>query len=260
MPRITSAALVLALALTPMTACTFLDPLSDVSSGGPPDASSAGPCVGLAGPVMIDIGGYCVDATEVTIAQYSAFVAVANPASQTLATCAWNASFTPNAPPPGPSDNPVVYVDWCDAYAFCAWAGKRLCGRIGGGTVATDSQAVASADQWFAACSHSGLHAYPYGDTYVPSACNGADYGAGVALSVGTARACEGGFPGLHDLSGNVGEWEDSCASDAGANDQCSVRGGSFYDPSARQACDALHNEVRNYSDFKLGFRCCRDH
>ena len=47
--------------------------------------------------------------------------------------CAWNTDFTPSAawpPAPTQANHPVVWVDWCDAFAYCAGAGKRLCGPL----------------------------------------------------------------------------------------------------------------------------------
>jgi hypothetical protein len=35
----------------------------------------------------------------------------------------------------GSGNFPITNVDWCDAYAYCAGIGKRLCGKIGGGTL-----------------------------------------------------------------------------------------------------------------------------
>jgi formylglycine-generating enzyme required for sulfatase activity len=207
---------------------------------------------------MVQAGAFSIDGTEVTIAQYQAFVAASDPRDQ-LAPCAWNTSFAPTRPPAGGPDNPVAYVNWCDAYAYCAWAGKRLCGRIGGGAVPPEEQGVASADQWLSACSRGGDEPFPYGSAYQPQACNGPDYGAGGTVPVGSIPTCEGGYPRVFDMSGNVGEWEDSCSSNSSNTDLCSVRSGSFHDPAARQSCASPHTETRDYSDFDIGFRCCRD-
>ena len=69
------------------------------------------------------------------------------------------------------SDAPVTCIDWCDAHAYCAWAGKRLCGSIGGGPNIPSSVSIAGADQWYRACSHAGDHKFPYGDTYASGTC-----------------------------------------------------------------------------------------
>ena len=45
-------------------------------------------------------------------------------------------------PTAGQEDYPVVNVDWCDAASFCQWSGKRLCGRLGPGTL--DSKQAAN--------------------------------------------------------------------------------------------------------------------
>ena len=54
---------------------------------------------------------------------------------------------------------PVVGVNWCQAYGFCKSAGKRLCGRIGGGANAFTDYASAAASQWYNACSKVGTQA-----------------------------------------------------------------------------------------------------
>jgi formylglycine-generating enzyme required for sulfatase activity len=135
------------------------------------------------------LGGFCIDATKITNAQYNAFLtAVAmDPTFQQPAKCAWNMSLMPagmmNAP-----DFPVVNVDWCDAHAYCAWAGKRLCGRIGGGANPFAAFADASSSQWYAACSAGGTKAFPYGAAYDPLACNGGDDPTPGIVAVGARR------------------------------------------------------------------------
>jgi formylglycine-generating enzyme required for sulfatase activity len=226
-----------------------------------------GDCPSGRGPTSIRVGGeasFCIDSTEVTRAQYRAFLdAKGRDTSGQPAGCEWNTLYTPGNPwPPTPTEEslPVVVVDWCDAYAFCAWAGKRLCGAIKGGPVARSAAVDPTQSQWTYACTKGGQHAYPYGDTYDDSRCNTASK---ETVAVGSRAACVGGFPGIFDMSGNVEEWEDSCDPvDAGATDLCRIRGGSFNDglPAENYTCTvstASYSQPRDVQAADLGFRCC---
>jgi hypothetical protein len=104
--------------------------------------SIAGSCPsGLPGPAMVPAGAFalptmCIDATEVTNAHYAAFLASSPAPGSGPGACTWNVRYEPLfhwPPPPERAAFPVVDVDWCDAFAYCAWAGKRLCGDPGGG-------------------------------------------------------------------------------------------------------------------------------
>ncbi|NUQ74441.1 MAG: SUMF1/EgtB/PvdO family nonheme iron enzyme [Polyangiaceae bacterium] len=202
---------------------------------------------------------YCIDSTEVTRAQYSAFLDT-GPELNQPAPCDANDSFVPTVkwpPLPPQKDLPVVGVDFCDAAAFCAWAGKRLCGAVGGGTIDTAGADDPSKGQWINACGDGGAQKYPYGNEYDSGACNGFDYGAGKPVKVQNAGGCEGGIPGIFDMSGNVREWEDACT-----GSDCRVRGGSFDSSGAADGelpCGGQMVLGRLESDEFTGFRCCRD-
>lgn len=222
-------------------------------SGGTPVT-----CTGTAGPPMVAVPqGFCIDSTEVTNAQYAAFVASGYPTTGQDAWCSWNSTYKPQIwPATGLDAHPVANVDWCDAYAFCKWAGKRLCGRIGGGSNAYGDYANATNSQWYAVCSAGGAKTYPYGSTYQATTCNGAEYTEPDAtLPVGTASGCVGGYPGVYDLSGNVWEWEDSCAG-TGSNDDCRIRGGSFLHNNGLE-CGFANKGYRSAMTQHIGFRCC---
>jgi formylglycine-generating enzyme required for sulfatase activity len=239
------------------------------ADGARSDASSTAPdandCPGTGGPPAIRIAGggvsFCIDTTEVTKAQYAAFLqAKGGDVSGQPSRCSWNTTYVPsnNWPPvPGLEVLPVVDVDWCDAYAFCAWAGKRMCGALGGGPVATGDSQNATRSEWMYACSAGGIHSFPYGDQYDKTRCNTA--GAG-AIDAGSLATCVGGFPGLFDMSGNVEEWEDSCdPSDAAANDPCRRRGGSWNDGTlaSNYACSSSLIQPRSNPGLDCGIRCC---
>ena len=233
-----------------------------VEAGGA-DAGSA--CVGNAGPAAVAVGSFCVDSTEVTNAEYAAFLAThPDPAGQ-LPYCSWNTSFAPSTtPPPGSDDYPVVWVDWCDAYAYCQWAGKRLCGRLGGGALAPGGMNDPGEDEWYVACSLAGARTYPYGDAFDPTACNGPEHDAGSVLPASSLPECVGGTAGVLDMVGNADEWIDSCESqtdgDDGGLDDCERRSGSWEDPSgASQTCAFHRTGSRDFSDHDVGFRCCSD-
>jgi formylglycine-generating enzyme required for sulfatase activity len=251
-------------------------------------ACANGLCVCPAGMVVIPTnqalgGSYCMEATEVTLGDYNAFVVANQPVRFQPPGCneltdggpPQNLTYVPSGdwpPSAGQLSNPVHYVDWCDAYAYCKWKGRQLCGNIKGGT---NPQSLASSianSAWFNACSAQGQNTYPYSGDFDALACNGGtlDGGpVGVAPSTAAGR-CQGGFVGLYHMSGNVAEWEDSCpqsGTDAGpapsASDMCLVRGGSYAsnNDSAALACDAGRTVQRiptNNADLAdVGFRCC---
>ena len=164
----------------------------------------------------------------------------------------------PNAHP----NRAVACIDWCDAYAYCAWAGKRLCGAVDGG-VLDFSEYATTANQSFVACSANGTRAYPYGATYVKGDCNTKDlYDASqpAAADVASFGQCVGGYPGIFDVTGNVEEWTDSCVQNAegGANDICHEFGDSFnYTYGTPARCDSADSDSRTLRGVDIGVRCC---
>ena len=201
-------------------------------------------------------GSFCIDSTEATTAHYRAFLADPDVAPQP-AYCAWNTTYQPKFPIANDTNAPIVGVDYCDARAFCEWAGKRLCGRIGGGETPFASFADARESQWYAACSAGGTRIFPYGNNYDGSACNGADFGRGTLAPAGTPT-CEGGFPGLFDMSGNAWEWEHACDGALGQSDKCRLRSGEWTNPSGFLRCDYGGFYIgRDFATQSIGIRCC---
>ncbi|WP_437659583.1 formylglycine-generating enzyme family protein [Sorangium sp. So ce1182] len=213
-------------------------------------------------------GSYCIDQYEVTKQEYDLFMQ-ANPVLAGLpAACAGNIYRPSNGWPYTEGRVPVNYVDWCDAYAYCAYVGKHLCGRIGGGESSPADAANASRSEWFNACSGQGTNEYPYGHTYEAKCKVGDPTGEFARKPVPPTPlppvpACEGGVTGLYQMSGNAAEWENSCD----AEGRCLIRGGSR--ASERDAgeattefrdvrCDAVESAPRlDNTDPDISFRCC---
>ena len=213
-------------------------------------------------------GTFCIDSTEVTNTQFNVFLADAKrPAAPPV--CAYRTTYGGAMRPL--DAKPVTNVDWCEAWMFCAWAGKRLCGSRDGTVIADFAPANdPRVSEWFAACSHSGKTKFPYGDAASASLCNGCDRtapcanDAGAITPVASLAACEGGYPGIFDLSGNVVEWEDNCNVDTGTSQlhQCPPRGGDVTVLGANLQCTltALPTfHKRGERSSHNGIRCCAD-
>jgi len=253
---------------------------SGLGGGAPTGSSSSGVavCAGVCGTPgcgacpdvpVVDAGGFGVDALEATRGDYERFLADAvDPAGQSP-QCQWNTSYEPivdadagcpDAYDFSQADYPISCIDWCDAAAFCAWAGKRMCGRKGGGTVGVPDVNDASVSEWYAACSAGGTLAFPYGDTYDAMACN--TFGnASDLVGTGWFVDCEGGYPGVFDMVGNVEEWEAACDTFGAttAQDNCELRGGAFWsDGSEYSRCGTGNRGPdRGTASHDWGFRCC---
>jgi formylglycine-generating enzyme len=230
-------------------------------------ADGARTCPSGRGPEMLHVTpvglpSFCIDATEVTRAQYDDFLRNGPPSlpSNQIAKCAANDDFKP-APTVDldAGDLPVGGVDWCDAYAFCAWAGKRLCGQLGdGGPISPERVLDSHATEWGTACTHRETRSFPYGNTFEPAACNiDKSDGGGVPHPVSTLPTCQGGYDGLFDMVGNVSEWQDSC--DDGAFEDggtCAMRGGA-YTSAGTVSCNYLFFTPARLQLQHWGLRCC---
>jgi len=231
---------------------------------------------------------FWIDTTEVTVAQYSAFLAAPSHAPQDV-VCSGNVSggglpaFEPPASctvaglPGGkfmtadggvrvldggaPGGNlPMTCVDWCDALAFCVWSGKDLCKDDG-----TTNTAVAlqTRSDWFQACiagdTRNKLSCVSPCDY---SSCNGSSSGNGQIEPVGTVTGCAvpsaNGGPTIRDLSGNVSEWTSWCNRSTGSAD-CMTRGGFYASGDTVISCVAAQFAPRATALATVGFRCCKD-
>jgi formylglycine-generating enzyme required for sulfatase activity len=230
--------------------------------------------------ILVDAGtkSYCIDATEVTKEQYNEFMRAWISDGGVLTgppECSWNdnptpGSFTWPAPDDGTLDkNPINNIDWCDAYAYCAWVGKHLCGTIadGGAVPPGAPENNPAVSEWYRACSAAGTRTYPYGQQYDGSVCNGCDSqticNGGVfnrEQPVGSHPGCAGGVSDqLLDMSGNVAEWENNCLGDGvdRTEDHCSIRGGGWNNRASFLVCTGLDRAIRAHTAGEIGFRCC---
>ena len=234
---------------------------ASAASGAGGSGGASAPCpAGMIASASTQHYAYCIDATEVTNAQYLAFTQQHTPANTTQrAACSGNTTFVPASSCGGapladvPSaDIPVVCVDWCDSEAYCVSQGKHLCGRMGGTGNPQADAANAAASEWYAACTGPSMAAVS-GKT-----CNDGAYDPNHPgpKSASALPDCEGGLTGLFEMSGNVAEWENSCPSEA-ATALCNTRGGSFQDGPFELNCSSSNTAKRLTPSISIGIRCC---
>ena len=152
----------------------------------------------------------------------------------------------------GAAQLPMVDVTFFGAKLACESWGKQLC----------------TLEMWESACGGPGGHAYPYGDTYDECVCNTISedetcYSV-YPVETGSFPECEGGYPGLFDMSGNASEWVDHCRYAPPYYDyHCARMGIGATEEKAGCFFPEVWPErspytIQVYGAYaRLGFRCC---
>jgi sulfatase modifying factor 1 len=165
---------------------------------------------------------------------------------------------------PAKGIEPQVNISEAQAETACEGVSKRLCTEV----------------EWRAACRGPDNFVYPYGNEYLPGACNeGRPSPVAAVFGVTGGRADDprlaevkngiapgGSFPkcvsavGAFDMHGNVDEWV-SDSSNASDPRYGMFLGGFFVDGSENGAGCTYKTTAhfKGYHDYSIGFRCCKE-
>ena len=195
------------------------------------------------------LDAFAIDRYEVTNFQYQQFVdATGHRKSGPPARYAKNMSKMQGI------NQPVVYVSWEDAEAYCHWKGKRL---------PTEAE-------WEKAMRGTDGRLWPWGNVEQPSGANWARVQDGheVSASVGTVLTDKSPY-GVMDGAGNVMEWVDdwyaeSYFTEAPERNPPSpdhgvfrvLRGGGYATTGADIRITSRSKMVSDFRDETIGFRC----
>jgi formylglycine-generating enzyme required for sulfatase activity len=197
----------------------------------------------------IRVQPFKIDRYEVTNAEYGKFLEhvaehgdralrhADQPSDQDHTPLHWNDSKY-NGP-----DQPVVGVDWFDAYAYARWVGKRL----------------PTSAEWEQAARGSTKRLYPWGDAWNRSLCACGENPLVAAPAPVNAYPGDVSPLGVVGLGGNVSEWT-STASIAHA-EHWIVRGGNWAEECQGYGLTYVKplSAGRNARDHEIGFRCAQD-
>jgi formylglycine-generating enzyme required for sulfatase activity len=229
------------------------------------------------------LDAFYIDKTEVTNAQFAAFVSATGyetGAEQTgcgwiydgddwdcIQGVDWQHLFGPDTDLAGKDEHPVVQVSWNDAKAYCGWAGARL---------PTEAE-------WEKAARGTDERTYPWGNTFDGSQVNFADKNTSFDWSdsnwddgyAGTAPV--GSYPdgaspyGALDMAGNVWEWvadwydggyyaasPESNPKGPASGGIRVIRGGSWDDSGASVRAADRYGDNPVVAIVTRGFRCAR--
>jgi formylglycine-generating enzyme required for sulfatase activity len=166
----------------------ILIPGGTFQRGCDPAHSFGGVCKADLELYAVYVDAFRIDKTEITNAQYARCVAAGGctePASYSSAT---RSSYYDN---PLYASHPVIWVNWRQAAAYCAWAGQRL------PTAAEWEKAVRGS---------SDTRPYPWGNA--DPSCTLANFRDCIGDTAAVGGYPAGASPyGALDLIGNVGEW-----------------------------------------------------
>ena len=255
-PTVTAAVVAAAPTLAPTFAPPGGVPLTEqvLVPAGPFLMGRDGDTEGAAPQRSVTLDAFLIDRTEVTNAQYAAFLnqnGNQNEGSVPWVDMADDENFLTQSggafqPLSGFENHPVIQVSWYGARAYCQAVGRRL---------PTEAE-------WEKAARGEDGRAYPWGDTAI--GCELANFWNGnvnscVGAPVAVGSYSAGASPyGALDMAGNVWEWTEDWF-DPTAQDARVVRSGSFLDQAAWATTFHRHRALPVNQYAHTGFRCAQD-
>ena len=201
----------------------------------------------------MNLPAFYIDKYEVTNKRYKRFIDATGykvPWSQDPAVAAYAWNWQKRMYPEGKGDDPVVLINWEDAGAFCAWAGKSL----------------PSEAQWEKAARGANGKSYPWGNAWEAAKANTSESGVKQTAPSGSFKADVSEY-GVSDLAGNVSEWVEEWFAPYPGNPMTSyeernkykiLRGGSW--DYAHSIANGYHRQyaLPQSQMAAIGFRCVK--